>query len=285
MDVSALLERVKRLPVIRSVIAVQQRYGEEGAGLFASAMAYHAFFSLFPLLLVVVAVLGFVLDDEQTRRDVLGRIAQSVPGLRNLVSESLDAIIDARTATGIVGLAGLIWTGTAVVRAAGAAMTHVFELELEGDNIIKQNLWALGALGVLGTLAAVSTGLGVGVTMLPGWTETLMLIPAAAVDVGLFLIAYRVLVRGRGPAWRALVPGALLGGIAWGALKVLGSWFAQRTVSGASAVYGTFAGAIAILAVLSLGARIFLYGAVLIDWRIDARDAERRSASRARGAA
>jgi YihY family inner membrane protein len=270
-SVARAVGRLKRLRPVAAVLAVQERYGNEGAGLFASAIAYHAFFSLFPLLLVAVAGLGFVLDDPATRRDVIQRITQTIPGLGDLMGESIDAIVEARAATGIVGVLGFVWTGTAVVRSAGAALGQIFEAEPREDNVLKQNLWALGSLVTLAGVAGASTGLTFAGGIAEGPLSALVLGGGLLVDVGLFVVAYRVLTRGPGPSIRVLVPGALVAAIAWAILKFAGSWYAQRTLAGASAVYGTFAGAIGILAVLSLGARIFLYGAVVSDMRMKER--------------
>src|ERR1700760_605724 len=43
-------------------VAVVKKFGDDQAGSLAALIAYYAFFSLFPLLLVFVTVLGFVLQ-------------------------------------------------------------------------------------------------------------------------------------------------------------------------------------------------------------------------------
>ncbi|HVL32569.1 MAG TPA: YhjD/YihY/BrkB family envelope integrity protein, partial [Actinomycetota bacterium] len=103
--------RVKEAPGIRTVIAVQKRYGEDQAGLLASSITYHGFLSLFPLMLVALSVAGFVLQDFEARRSFTEDMASAVPGLRTLLGDSLDALVRNRRATGIVGLGGLLWTG------------------------------------------------------------------------------------------------------------------------------------------------------------------------------
>lgn len=247
------------------VVAVQQRYGSEGAGLYASAIAYHAFFSLLPLLLVGLAILGFVLDDPETQRRFVEQLTGTVPGLQTATEDTVGALVRARAAAGILGLLGLAWTGTQVVRAAGRSLTQLFRIEIEGDNIVKQNLWALGSLAGLGLLASVAAGVSLLGSNLPSGnaiSSAALVAVGFAVDMVLFAVAYRVLTRGRGPAMRALLPGATLAAAGWTLLKVIGSWYARRAVTNAAAVYGTFAAAIGILVILSVGARFFLYGAV-----------------------
>lgn len=269
MKVTAVVARAQRLPVVRDVVAVQRRYGEDGAGYLASTVAYHAFFSLFPLLLVAMSVVGFVLDDAASRDRFTDEVARAVPGLRPLIGDSLDALVAARGATGLFGLLGLIWTGTGVVRAAGHGMTRIFRVDLRTDTLIKQNAWAIGSLLALGAMGAASTALSFGGSLLPGegiagavlWVA--MMLAGLALDVGLFMLAYRILTRRPGPPWRALLPGSVLAAVGWTVLKLAGSWYARNTVAGAQAVHGTFAGALGVLVMLSLGARIFMYGAVL----------------------
>ena len=47
-------------------MAVVKKYGEDQGGQRAALLAYYGFFSLFPLLLVAVTVIGFVLQATPT---------------------------------------------------------------------------------------------------------------------------------------------------------------------------------------------------------------------------
>jgi membrane protein len=55
-------------------VAVVKKYGEDQAGQRAALLAYYGFFSLFPLLLVAVTVLSFVLHG---RADLSERVVDS----------------------------------------------------------------------------------------------------------------------------------------------------------------------------------------------------------------
>jgi membrane protein len=55
-------------------VAVLKKFGDDRASSLAALMAYYAFFSLFPLLLVFVSVLGFVLEDDPSlQADIVDR--------------------------------------------------------------------------------------------------------------------------------------------------------------------------------------------------------------------
>ena len=49
------------------IYGVVKKFGDDQAGYLAALIAYYAFFSLFPLLLVFVTILGFVLERQAQR--------------------------------------------------------------------------------------------------------------------------------------------------------------------------------------------------------------------------
>ena len=85
---------------------------------------------------------------------------------------------------------------------------------------------------------------------------------AAAVNVGLFLLAFRVLTPQQIPT-RQLVAGALVAGVAWQALQAVGGYLVGHYLRHTSQVYGVFAIVLGLLFWLYLGARLTLYAAEL----------------------
>lgn len=286
--------RIARAPVAGVALEVQQRYGADNGGALASTITYHAFLSLFPLLLLGLAVIGFVVEDAAERARWLERLSASIPGLRPLLGDTLTTLAEDRAAVGLAGLLSLAWTGTGVVRAAGTAVSRVFGVPTYPG--WKQHVWALGTLVLLGALmlgsiaaAGMVSGAadGRGVGLAAAGLVTL------ALDFVLFAVSYRQLTQRRGPAMRNLWAGALLAAIGWASFKVIGVWYATKTLADAQAVYGAFAATVGVLVVLSLMTRLFLYGAELNAVLFDRRrgPAERKAVSldgrrreRARGA-
>jgi membrane protein len=258
----ALGRRLDRTPVVGTVLQVQRRYTADHAGSLATAIAYNAFLSLFPLMLLALSIIGFVLTDPAERARWVERIAGSIPGLKPIIGDSIGALTRDRTATGVVGLLSLAWTGTNVVRAAGAALNRIFGIpDLRG---IRAHLWALGSLAPLGALVLASVGAGTAIASIANGAPVLLMLAfvvTLAVDFVIFIVSYRLLAQRKGPPYRALWPGALSAAIGWSFLKTIGVWYATRTVTGATAVYGAFAATVGVLVMLSLGARMFLYGA------------------------
>lgn len=259
----ALIERIKRLPFMKQAVAVQERYGDDNAGLFADAITYQAFFSIFPMFLVASSVLGFILDDPSVQSRVIGEITDVIPGLGGTLASAISAIVASRRATGILGFIGLVWRGTSLVRTAGIALTAINHREKE-SNPAMRILWALrsaATLGLFGVSALIVASIG---TSFPQGSigRIALLLLSGALDLALFLLAYRVLTPGKGPNFRHLWPGAVVATVGWTLLKVIGASVAKRALTNATAVYGSLALSIGLLVVFSLMARIFMYGAI-----------------------
>jgi membrane protein len=259
------VSRIKEASPVRIALAVQKRYGEAGAGMAASAVAFAGFFSLFPLLLLAASAVGFALaGDPAAQAEWTRRLANVIPGIGGLVGDNLSGLVEHRTTTGLAGVAGLAWSGTGIVRAEGQGLARLFGVDMPGG-LLRSNIWALRTLLVLGVAWAGSTGLAAALGSLAhGSIQALGVgVGALAADTGALLLTYRLLVPGLRPGWRHLVPGTVFAAVGWTTLKLAGAWYVVRTVSNARAVYGTFAAAIGALALLALGARFLMYGAAL----------------------
>lgn len=265
---SHVFEGLKSNSVVRRALRLNERYAQDGGGYMAAAIAYFGFLSLFPLLLLGLSAIGFVLEaNPGLRREIEAGMAQAVPGIEALVGRNLDAFKEARATTGLIGLAGLLWTGTGVVGAGRNAVRRVFRQGLpEGG--FGARAWLVAVTAGLGLVAMAATGLAttaaaldaegpMGVGLRIGGA-----VLAFAIDFGLFLVAYRVLMKGR-TSWSDLRAGALFAAVGWTVLKLLGTWYATSTVERSETVYGTFAATVGVLVILYLASRVFIYGAEL----------------------
>lgn len=251
----------RRWPAVGTVLEVQKRFGELHGGYLASALTLATFLSVFPLILVAIAVLGFVsVNNTHVTSDIISNL-----GLRGSAAQSItDAIRAAehsRRATSVIGVLGLLWTGLGVVTATQLALDAVWQRT--GRTIKDRGIGVLWLAGS-GVLMAVSFAISSGLNFLPGLLAPLVLVVGAAYDVGQFLFTFKVLGRTEPVGWRALLPGAIAGGIGLQALKAFGSFYLPRAVHGSSQLYGPLLGVIfAILAWLFLFGRLIVYSAVL----------------------
>ena len=117
----------RRHPLGGFPLAVLKKFGEDRASSLAALVAYYAFFSLFPLLLAFVSILGFVLDDNpELRRDVVDSALARIP----VIGAELRGDVQPLTGSGIalaVGLAGALWAGLGVTLALGRAFAEIWD--------------------------------------------------------------------------------------------------------------------------------------------------------------
>ncbi|HYZ10994.1 MAG TPA: YihY/virulence factor BrkB family protein [Actinomycetota bacterium] len=263
-----MLERIKRGRVARIARATADRYGDDAGGYLAAAIAYYGFLSFFPLVLLGVSVVGFALERSPgLQEEVETALTRAVPGVEALVGRSLRVAREGRVSIGLLGLAGLLWSGTGVVGAGRNAVRIVFR---EGSQMpgLRRMAWLVGVtigLGIVALAALALSTLAAGVEA-QGVGGVLLRVGGVAVgfglDVILFLVTYRVLRRRR-TAWPQLLPGAVFVALGWSGLKLLGAWYADRTAEGSAPVYGAFATTVGVLVIMYLAARLYVYGAEL----------------------
>jgi membrane protein len=266
-----LKDRIETTPVLGTAWTVQQRYRLDGADQFAAAIALFGFVSLVPLLVLTAAVIGFVWTDPADQTRVALAMTEAVPGLQAALDAAADGpeafiqgIVDNRGALAGFGAVFLLLAGLKVINSGMVATTMVFRAPLpSGASGKVRQLVAMPVLGTLALAAAAGSSL-VGWLGLPGWLAT----PTAfavtfPLDLLLFLAAYRLFSPTSELGIRRLLPGAALGAVGWAALKIAGAAYVANQAEDANAIYGAFAGIIAMLLLLYLAGRLYLYGAEL----------------------
>lgn len=264
MDVKAPLRRFDRFQQrhrpLAAALAVFKKYGDDEGGSLVSLIAYRAFFSLFPLLLLMTTLLGYLLaDDPELRRSVLDSTLSQFP----VIGDQLRG--GSLTGNGLalaIGIVGSLLAGLGVVLETESAFDKVWGVpDEERHGFVGSRLRAIGLLVLLGGLAVVSTivsGLAAGGSDLfgPVWGIAI----ATALNLVVFGAVFRLLTT-RQASLRALVPGIVVATVGWELLQLLGGWYISHEVRNATPVYGTFALVIGLLAWIHLGAFFTVLGA------------------------
>jgi membrane protein len=266
MKLRALLGSVDGLqrgqPAFGLPYAVIKRFGESGAGSLAATIAYYGFFSLFPLLMVLVSVASIVLHDQPQLQDrVVDSALAQFPVVGAQIRGSIGSI-DGSLVTVIVGLILALWAGVGGIRAAQVALDTIWDVpRRDRRGTVASIGLALLMLCVVGvfvgagvTLAALGSASGSFGSAL-GWAGAFLS------HVLLFAVAYRVLVAER-VRWSSVLPGAILAGALWTILLAVGDRIVSDRVASASDMYGVFAIVIGLLAWIYLGAQVTMLGAV-----------------------
>jgi YihY family inner membrane protein len=250
-----------RFPVTSFPVAVVKKFGDDDAGKLAALVAYYGFFSIFPLMLALTTILGFVLgNNEQLRDSIRDSALQQFPVIGGqLKQESLDGSWFALT----IGLLGALWAGLGVVNAAQSAMNAVWDVpKVDRPNIVKRTLRGLLMLVVAAALLVLSgflSGVGQAGTGVSS-AQAASILASVIVNLVLFASAFRILTEAD-VSWRDVAPGAALAALAWTLLLLIGQWFVRTRIQGAEDTYGTFAVVIGLLSWLYLASQITLFTA------------------------
>ncbi|MDQ6728029.1 MAG: YihY/virulence factor BrkB family protein [Actinomycetota bacterium] len=241
---------------------VIKKFGDDRAGSLAALIAYYGFLAIFPLLLLLTTVLGFVMDrNSSLRASVLKSALRDFPIVGQQLGQAIHPLQG--SAFGLAfGIGGLIWGSLGVTQAAQLAMAEVWNIPgVNRPPFVTRLLRGLGLLGLLGT-GLVATTVLASVSAFGGGvlTKVAGVVVSIGLNMGLFVLAFRVLTVKRIPT-RALVPGAVLGGIGWSLLQVLGGYLVGHQLRHASQVYGYFASVLGLVSWIFLGAQLTLYAA------------------------
>jgi YihY family inner membrane protein len=242
--------------------AVVKKFGDDQAGSLAAVIAYYGFFSIFPLLLVFVTVLGMLLRGNPTlQHTIVNSALRNFPVIGPQIARNVHSLTGSGVAMA-VGIALTLWGGLGVVKAFEAAMNAVWNVPFERrPNFLTATVRALVMLAVLGVLTVVSAVAGsVGAGSSSWWWAIVGLAASLVMNLALFLLAFRILTA-ENLAWGDVLPGAAVGAMGWTVLQALGGYIVAHQLKGASATYGAFAIVIGLLAWIYLAAQLTLFAA------------------------
>jgi len=235
-------------------LAVAYKYFDDFGAYLAALLTYYGFVSLFPLLLLLSTILGFVLaGDQRLQHEVLTSALQQFPVIGG------DLAQPKRLGGGpvglVVGIAGCLYGGLGVAQAFQYANNTMWAvprnnrpnpLKARGRSML---LLATAGLAILGTTAlSIAGGGGVGALGTAG--KLLALAASAVVNIAVAIFAFRFAPARRLSA-RDVVPGAIASAVTWQLLQSFGVIYVRHVIKHASATDAVFA--------LVLGLLAFLY--------------------------
>lgn len=248
-----------RWAVPRTIFAIHRRANEVHGNQLASAVTLGAFVAIFPLLLSMIAIVGFVAAGST---DFAAKVVDEL-GLTGSAAEVvLDAIATAqrtRVAASVVGIVGLLWSGIALVGAIETTFAAVWQVKARG---LQGKLIHLGWLAGMLVLLGISLGFSAILGLAPPGLGVLSIPASLAVGVAIWLWTFKLLTN-RPLGWHDFLAGAVVGAIGLEVLKVLGALWLPRMVAQSSALYGSLGVVLALLAWLLLLGRLLVYAAVV----------------------
>lgn len=251
-----------------TTLQVLLRYAAVKGNYLAAAVTLNLFLSLLPLLLVAIAIVGFVTSSHSDLPDrIISNMGLSGQ-LADSVHDALDHAATTRKAASLIGLVGLTWSGLGVVAAIEYALDATWQVAGRGFLAKLRGIaWGAGALVLLGASIALTALIDL---LTSGFfLQAGSFLVAIAINAGFWMWTFLVLTHERRP-WRAYVPGAVLAGVGLEVIKQLVSAL-PGLFTNASALYGSLGATLALLTVLMLLGRLIVYASILnvVRWEED----------------
>ncbi len=245
--------------------AVVKKFGDDQANLLVVALGWYGFTAIYPLLLVIVTILGFIgraglgtdLTNTLHQFPVIGQDFSPGNGGSNLHGSVFGLVI---------GLAGLLYGAQGVTQTAQTTMAQVWNipryrlpgfLPRLGRSLL--GLLIIGGSFVLNAfVGSLASGSGLGLPARVGAIAVLLV-----VNTGCYLLAFLTLTPKGAATPRQLLPGAILGAVGFTLLTTVGTGLVQHQLKHSAATYGAFASIIGVVAYLLLLAKLTVYAAEL----------------------
>jgi YihY family inner membrane protein len=261
VSIAGWLDRFQqRHPAAGFPLAVAYKFVDDQGNYLAALVTYYGFISLFPLLLLLTTILGFVLrNSPHLQQQIVDSTLSQFP----VIGDQLKA---PKGLTGndfglAVGILGSLYGGLGVALAAQNAMNVAWGVPRnERPNPIKARLRGLlllltVGLGVLVTtiLSALSASAGAFGADVGAGLRTLISLGSVLINGGVFLLAFKV-GTARDVGVRDIAVGAWLAALAWQGLQLLGTAYVGHVVKQASVTDSVFALVLGLIAWIYLAA-------------------------------
>jgi YihY family inner membrane protein len=241
-------------------MAVVKKFGDDQGGSLAALVAYYAFFSLFPLLLVMTTILGFVFQHNLSAQH---SIEKSVLGQFPVVNQTIKLhALTGKVSSLVIGLVTSLLGGLGVTGATQNAFDRVWAVPFKHrPDFLKSRLRGLALITVLGLLFIVATGVTGFTSGIHGPAGKVgAVLVGFAVNFLLFLAAFRFMTSAVVPM-RCLWIGVTVAAVFWEILQYFGGYYVNHVLRHTSPLGAQFATVIALIVFLHLGAQVTLYAA------------------------
>jgi membrane protein len=245
-------------------LAVVYKFIDDQGGYLAVLITYYGFVSLFPMLLLLVSVLGYTLQSHPAlQQALLGSALQQFPIVGPQLQQNISSIHGSGLGV-VLGILGAVYGGLGVSVAIQTALNRVWAVPryARPDPVVSRlrGLVLFVLIGVvvlittaLAAVGPVAAGYGFGAGVRIAATAVAMI-----VNMGAFLVMFRVLTA-RDVPLADLMPGAVSAGVAVQVLQTVGALFVSYELNGASQIYGVFGLVLGLLAWLYLQAVIVVF--------------------------
>jgi membrane protein len=252
-----------------------ESFSEQRGSEAAASLAYYAFFSIFPMLLVFIVIGSFFIDRSVVQAQLLEILQGVIPGAQDVVVENIDRVLELRGTVTFIALISLIWSATSVFNILAININRAFP-KAGSLNFITGRLRGFIMFVGLGLLMLLSFASSTLIGLVPSINiplngkalhETVLWrIVALSVPVLLNMLLFwgiYYLVPTTGVSRRASLIGGFIAGVAWQLLNRGFTWYLSSGLSKYRLVYGSLWTVVALLFWIYLTGMIVLIGAHL----------------------
>ncbi len=252
----------QRHTVPAMVFAVIKKYGDDAAGNLASVLAFSGLITVFPLLLMLVTVLGLVLSSNpHLRNEILNSTFDRFPGVGSELRNNVHTLQRSSMIGLIVSIVLLLWGSLGLAQNGIYAMSQIWNLPgVHRSDFFKRTGRSLEFIGILGLgllLSTFLTAVATNTSARPFVADAGAITASLIVACVQFVLGYRVLTAPQ-VKWRSLLPGAFIAAVGWTILQAFGTFLVGHTLKD-SAVYGVFAFVLGLIFWISLVVRLVIY--------------------------
>jgi uncharacterized BrkB/YihY/UPF0761 family membrane protein len=253
----------QRNPIAAPSYGVLKKFGDDQANVFVVALGWYGFVSIYPLLLVVVTILGYV-GAASLGHGIVSTLHQ-FPIIGIDFNPAGSSHLHGNSVALIVGLLGLVYGAQGVTQTAQQAMARVWNVpQLDRPGFLPRLARSVIGLFVIGgsfvfNAAAATFATASGTAL---FITALVIVGMLMANGVLHTIAFRILTP-KEVTTRNLVLGASLAAVGFTLLITVGSGLVQHQIRHSSQTYGQFGVVIGLVGFLFLVAKISLYGAEL----------------------
>jgi membrane protein len=260
------------LGVIRRTV---ERFTKERGAEAAAGLAYYAFFSIFPMLLVFIVVGSFFVDRTVVQAQLLEILQGVIPGAKEVVIENIDRVLELRSAVTLVALISLIWSATSVFNILAKNINRAFP-KAGNLNFLKGRVMGFFMFFALGLLMLLTFASSTMIGLIPSiniplngkalhetllWRIISLSVPVL-LNMFLFWAIYHWVPIVSVSRWASLI-GSLIAGILWQLLNRGFTWYLSSGLSKYRLIYGSLGTVVALLFWIYLTGMIILLGAHL----------------------
>lgn len=262
-----------RRPFLDHLVRTYQRYQADTGDRLAAAVTFYWFLSLFPILLLAIAIAGYALGDSARPEIVKGFSGFLPQGVAKTVG---DVVANSKGKAGLLGIIGTLLSGLGWIAGLREAIRTIWHQNVSAGNLVVAKIRDVVVLVGLFAVIAASVGVSIvatastdavvsflGIDQLPGasvLTNVLAYVVGGAVDVVVFLFLFTGLARVPTRLSR-VVKGAVFGAVVFELVKFAGAKYVASTTTKGEATYGTFAVVVGLLLFLNLVTRGILLAA------------------------